>query len=168
MTITNYKLPSFASARKALSTEQYRQYLQGLRLVDITLEDMACHANPEAISSQPAGFSVTVSRSFKCQEIESSQPALLLQYTVQGYQEEAKVLEIKATYRLHLEADAVMPVEFFSIYCNVSADMQVWPFLREMANSITGRMGVPRLALPLLLDPQSLNKPRRSPPPTGV
>lgn len=162
MTITQTKLPSFTQAKKQVTGEEYRRYLQELRLVDITLEEIRCSGDRSIISPDMPSLSVEIQRTFKCQGTETLRPALLLEYVIQGDQGETKIIQLRATYRIHFEVSTPLPSEFFTIYSNVSADMQTWPFLRELASSITGRMGVPRLVLPLLLDARSLDKRKRS------
>jgi hypothetical protein len=63
------------------------------------------------------------------------------------------VLTIDAAYGMRFSLARETIPEFFSIYANSSADMLVWPYLRELADNLTGRMGWPRLTLPLLFSP---------------
>ena len=40
--------------------------------------------------------------------------------------------------------------------------MQTWPYLRELVQSLTGRMGLPVLVLPLLKDVAQLDIPAKA------
>lgn len=148
-------LPEFQTASEKLSSEEYQHYLQGLQLEDLTLEALDADINRK-IAGEAETYTLKMERDFRIEMNERLSSALLVDYTIRGLSRGKQALRIKATYRLQFITKEEFPVEFFAIYGNVSAVMQTWPFLRELANALTSRMGMPRLSLPLLKDPSEI------------
>jgi len=58
-------------------------------------------------------------------------------------------LKIEAAYELFFSSEEEISDEFFDIYREISLPFNIWPFFRELVNSLTARMGIPPITLPL-------------------
>lgn len=141
-------LPEFQQATDKLTPAEYQRYLQGIELTDITLEGLETSVNRLAVESSET-FQLRLERKLRIDVQPDRQPALLVEYLVRGMARQKVAVKVRATYRLQIETERPLPVEFFAIYGKLSADMQVWPYFRELVSAVTSRMGVPRLTLPL-------------------
>ena len=155
-------LLDFDAATEKLPVEKYQEYLGMIRLADVTLEGVEADVN-RSVMEEAEAFSLKLERKFRLTEEGTTRPRLLLEYNTMGLSGKKQAIKIKAVYRIQLEAAEQLPEEFFAIYGNISADSQAWPYLRELAASLTSRMGAPRLSLPLLTDPSVLNSPNKTP-----
>jgi len=151
------QLVDFESARSKLSPEDYRKSLDQVTLLGITLERLDAVADREAIVPGNS-IRLQIFREFSAISAEPQSAGLVLAYTITGTVQKKRVVQIKATYRLDLASIAELSPEFISIYARFSADINVWPYLRELADSLTRRMNVPGLTLPLLKSPSVLNR----------
>lgn len=77
---------------------------------------------------------------------------------------EGPALAIEATYSLDYSLTAPPPppaerARFFGAFAEVNATFNAWPFLRELVQSVTARMGLPPLTLPVYRVPRPGPKP---------
>lgn len=156
----SYEIPDFDDAASRLSPEAYHAYLASLDLTSIILEEVSTSVNRQLVKDVSA-FDFRLNREMRLAPSEATRPELLLYYDIQGLYKTKYVIRIKATYRLTFTSSEELPLDFFAIYGGGSADIQVWPYLREFASSLTSRMGVPQLLLPLLTDVRSLQQPKQ-------
>ncbi len=159
---TSYEIPDFDDAASRLSPERYHEYLASLDLTGVILEEVSTSVNRQLVKEVNA-FDFRLNREMRLAPGEATRPELLLYYDIQGIYKAKYVIRIKATYRLTFISSEELPLDFFAIYGGGSADIQVWPYLRELASSLTVRMGVPQLLLPLLTDAQSSQRPKSKP-----
>lgn len=143
------ELPSYEEAAARLSPAEYRTLLAGVRLQDIILDDLHAAIN-RSLATAAEGLDLQVRADLRLEGADTTQPALLIDWAVTLLAKRKLSCRIKATHRLDLSVQEPVPIEFFAIYARVSAKVQAWPFLRELVHSVTGRMGVPPLSLPLL------------------
>lgn len=155
----NNSLPDIHTATQNLSAEEYKTYLQQVDLADLTLEALDTSVNRDNVEDANS-FALRIERDFRLEDQNTKFPSLLVDYMIRGVNRSKPVIRMKVTYRLNFTTESELPVDFFVIYGNYSADMQVWPFLRELASSLTMRMAVPKLVLPLLTDPSILQRPK--------
>jgi hypothetical protein len=146
----------FEKAKASLSPHDYREILSTVRLADLSLEELHTSIN-RGVLCGGTELGLQVRREFGQDLTDSKEPLLFVKYRVRGMVRRTTAVEIRATYRLHLKAEAEPPPEFVAVYAHVSADVQTWPFLRQIAEDLTSQMGAPRLVLPMLRDPSVLS-----------
>jgi hypothetical protein len=149
------KLPDFEEAKTRLAPKEYRQHLEAVDLSALLLDAVsASAARPDVLDTGRMSF--TVQTEFpRIENEETPNPELIVDCVAQVLAGRRQAFRIKATYRLQFTAPSDLPVDFFSIYARVSANMQVWPFLRELIFSTTCRMGLPPFVLPLRIEPDT-------------
>ena len=58
-------------------------------------------------------------------------------------------IEIIATYRLHIHAPKPISKEFIARFVDSEVRLLFWPYFREYASSVSGRMHIPPIMLPM-------------------
>ena len=133
-------------------TELKRSELNGIKLTSLDVR------GPSSVFNIGDGqMRLKITRVAYMGANESSYSALANEYIVEGFYGRKNVLRIKATFELILGSDSILSKEFLLIYSRNSADMQAWPYLRELTQSLTARMALPVLVLPLLKDAAQLD-----------
>ena len=149
-------LIDFETAAKSLTPDEYAHRLRDVELTGLTLENLTADSDKDAIA--PGGsIRLRIRRDVSATANESGVTGLLLLYTVTGAVGRKRAVHIRAQYRIHLRSSSELTAEFLAIYARSSADLNVWPFLRELVHSLTSRMDVPILTLPLLQNPGVLD-----------
>lgn len=132
-----------------ISVEDYRRILGGLKLDNIILTKSSCEIKREEASPQST-ISLKEDSSFgtnKSGDIEVSQEYHLVAH---NQTTKKKLLDIK--YRvcvIYKSAEAFTP-EFFETFKKVNLSINTWPYFREFVSSMTSRMYIPPITLPLL------------------
>lgn len=153
-----YALPDFDSAKNNVKPQDYNRFLQSLELSDLTLETVTSELD-RSVSVDVEELQFDVERDLRLRREDVNHPDLLLDYNVKTMAKGQEVVKIAVTFCLHFETKEELPTDFFAIYGSLSADMQAWPFLRELVNSLTSLMGIPRLFLPMLTSPLNIRRP---------
>jgi hypothetical protein len=148
------RVPTFEEAIERLKPEEYRAILAPVRLRSITLERLQARVQRDALSD---GLQLTLKRGeWDLDCADPQHPSVTATYRILGVVGRRQAVKIEAAYRVNLESEEALSLDFLAIYAHTSADSLIWPFLRELAHSVTGRMEVPRLTLPLLVEPHTL------------
>lgn len=155
--MTMQPLPDFESAKSSLAPDEYKRLLNSLTFSDLTLETVNTEVNRSALVELD-NLQFDIERFARLRQNDANHPELLLDYSVKALANNQVFTTINVTYCLAFETHEETPIEFFSIYDRMSSDMQAWPFLREMVNSLTSLMGIPRLFLPILTDTASIRR----------
>jgi len=130
-----------------ISPEEYRKILDGIELQNIILKSSKSNVNHDLISENLV-VSFTDKASF---ELIEDGFVVENKYVISAKNKEKKtVLKIEGIYIVIFKSKTEITDEFFSIYKDISLPLTVWPFFREFVYSITSRMNIPPLTLPLL------------------
>jgi hypothetical protein len=145
----------FEVAKEKMTGTEYGELLRQTSLTAIILERLEAVADRKAITADQS-IQLRIRRDLSAAAGDGS-PGVCLRYFVWGNAGRRRVVTIRATYRVALNSEVPLTPEFLSIYAHSSADLNVWPYLRELANSLTRRMDLPALTLPLLQNPAVLS-----------
>lgn len=144
-------LPSFDQSTETLSPEQYQEHLRAVELAEISLESATAKLDRSIYSENEGQLAGSVSSTGTVELVPGDTPDVIVAYEIKGRKGRKSVLSVKLQYRLKLAVlNDPPPTEFYVIYAALSANTQVWPFARELANSLTARMNVSPVLLPLL------------------
>jgi hypothetical protein len=147
-------LPEFEDATQRLAPEKYLECLKGVRLLGIALDFAEARAKRDIVFGEEE-LELKLPPLVHRVEYEGDERAdLLVECTVQAVSGRKQAVSIKAVYRVQFAAKHELPIEFFAIYARQSAGIQVWPYLRELVHSLTSRMGLPALTLPMQIYPR--------------
>jgi len=132
-----------------IKPELYRKILAGIKLRTIYLKNFEGKINLDVISKEAiADISSRADFTTKAENsVEISQ-----KWNIIGRDTSTKseFLNITVTYCLILYSREKFTKDFFDVYEKTSLPLNVWPFVREFVNSMTARMNIPPLTLPLL------------------
>lgn len=134
---------------KKFDVEKYKVILKGLTLENLSLTKCSCSINREE-SSPDTSISITDKSSFKLIEsgkIEISQAYHLI---AKNQSSKKKLLEIQYEICAAYNSKEEFTEEFFTIFKKINLPINTWPFFREFVSSMTSRMYIPPITLPLL------------------
>jgi len=130
-----------------ISPEKYREILEGIELQSISLKTIKATIAHENLSDK-------MNISFKDEAFYTYEEDGFLvenKYILTAKNNQRKnVLKIECIYLLYFTSVEEITDDFFEIYKEISLPLNVWPFFRELVNSVTSRMNIPPLTLPLL------------------
>jgi hypothetical protein len=148
------------TAKQNLPPDEYRLELQTAYLTDIKLSSVDAHHFFDLNSQgEVSPMRLKIVRFARLGANEANCSSLLSDYTIEGFRGTKAMIRIKASFETVLRSDKKLSKDFLIIYSRNSTDMQVWPYLRELAYAMTSRMGAAALTLPLLTDPAKLDPP---------
>jgi len=131
-----------------LPPEEYKKILEGIELLNILIKNVKSNINHGLISERMP-VRIKDQASYK---IVEDQLIVEDKYTLIVKNNDGKnALKIECIYILFFNLQNKITDEFFQIYKEVSLPLTVWPFFRELAHSITSKMGIPPLTLPLII-----------------
>jgi preprotein translocase subunit SecB len=129
-----------------ITPEHYRQILDGIELLDIALIKLNSSINHDNLS---ASMKVAIKDSAT---FENDEQGFRVEdkYTLTSKKDNKIGLKIEAVYRIRFQSETDITDDFFDIYKSISLPLNIWPFFRELAHSVTSRMNIPPLSLPLI------------------
>ena len=132
-----------------ISPQKYKEILKGLELESIYLKSCKCNINREKFSPN-LNFSIKDSASFNIEE--NGNIEIFHKYILHGRKPREKqiIISIECTYCLIFSSEGNFSEEFFEIFKELNLAINSWPFFREFIHTITSKMNVPPLTLPLL------------------
>ncbi|MDZ7721627.1 MAG: protein-export chaperone SecB [candidate division KSB1 bacterium] len=130
-----------------ISPEHYRKTLETIELLNISCIKMSAHISHELLTPQmnisirdQASFE-NIDQGFKVEN----------KYTLTSKNNEKKTaIKIECVYLITFKSSKDIDEDFFDIYKTHSLPLNVWPFFREYVNSLTSRMNIQPLTLPLM------------------
>jgi|GEM_PF-454200 len=143
---------------KQISYEEFNTVLNGLELLDIRLIESSSALIERGVDFTDLKVSFDNSSSYE--NIDSSTTRIIESFEVRIFQSKPAVDFVKITAKFRLSFASLHPFteEFFLIYRDYSLKLNSWPYFREFVQSITNRMNIPPLTLPLF-KPDSFDPP---------
>ena len=134
-------------ADEKLTPQRYREILDGVELRSILLKSLKASVNHQNFTDE-LQISVDSDAAYIPDEkgfrVES-------RYVLTARNRQRKVvLKVDCVYELDFSSLEEITDKFFEIYREISLPLNVWPFFRELVNSLTARMNLPPVTLPLL------------------
>lgn len=153
------QLPEISEATESVSSEEFNRLVRQVRLFGIALDSLNAQVDRDLAEVNPE-LGLRIQREWMIDEVTPLGAQIVAEFDVTGLAGKTPVVKVKASYRLFIGAGEMLPDAFFTHYMR-SADMQVWPYLRELTSSLTARMSAPVMVLPPLLTSSELKSPRR-------
>ncbi len=131
-----------------ISPEEYRRILKGIELQNILLSEIKASVKHEFFSeSMKINIKDDSEYEFNEDRFIVTNKYIL---TSKSNKQKKNALKIEATFRIIFESEYEINDDFFEIYKEISLPLNIWPYFRELVSSITARMNIPPLTLPLL------------------
>jgi len=140
-------MPAAMDKTKQMSPKQYNDLLGHIDLIDIHLLDLRASLgrNPSFRDKPILEFK----EEFSLVQNTNRRVGIEATYFLTAKSQKRKVFGIRAKFAVIFRTDRLIPSEFFDIFDKYSLPLQTFPYLRECANSVVSRMGLPPLVLPL-------------------
>lgn len=138
------------TTKPKISPEEYRKILAGVNLIEISLKESKTFINKDIKPTTDLEISIKDESHF---EKEGDGVINILQrYELDARKPKSKsrYVQISLTFLLRMNSKEPFTEDFFSIYKEVSLQLNTWPFFREFVHSMTSRMNIPPMTLPLL------------------
>lgn len=137
-------------APEKISREAYNKILHGLELLDIYLQSCSCNLKVANLSLVK-GLSAEV-KDKATYEVQDDSITVTHTFNLMGKQEGAKdyLFKISAAFDVLYKSTEPFNNDFFEVFKRTSLVLNTWPFFREFAQSLTQRMGIPPVTLPLV------------------
>ncbi|MDI6766122.1 MAG: hypothetical protein QME52_04790 [Bacteroidota bacterium] len=138
------------TSKPKLSPEDYRKILGGVNLIEISLKESKTFVNKDIRSTTDLEIGIRDESHFE-QEKEGV-INILQRYELDARKPKSKsrYIQISLTFLVRMNCKEPFTEDFFSIYKEVSLQLNTWPFFREFVHSMTSRMNIPPMTLPLL------------------
>jgi hypothetical protein len=133
-----------------LKPDEYRKILTGISLEHIALKSIKADKN---VLSLDGDYSINHKSSFNGFSVENNIIVIPNKHSITFYptnNPRKKDIKIDCTYEVLIKSDLEFTKEFFDIYCEISFPIIIWPYIRELVQSITSRMGIPPLTIPMI------------------
>lgn len=129
-----------------VSPEKYREFLDGIELEKIYVKEVFSQIEHDLL---PESLKVNISDDTSYENTDDGF-IITSKYSLNVKNKSRKiVLKISAAYVVEFLSETALTDDIFEIYKEYSLPLNVWPFFRELCNSITSRMNIPPLTLPL-------------------
>jgi hypothetical protein len=155
-------IPDVDAAKQKLSPDEYVKELRTAQLFDLRLSSLEARSVSEGPGSIGPDMRLKITRTGHLGFNDDTYSSFINEYTVEGLRGKKVAIRIKAAFEVGLRSDNKLSKEFLIIYSRNSGDMQIWPYLRELCQEMTSRMGLTVLVLPLLTDPSHLDVPAKA------
>lgn len=142
--------PSEADNEPAISPAEYNKVVAGLKLVSIALTNVSASVDRTATLNAMGKGSVPLDIRARAGFEDGAAVKVVQSYRIGCRSGRHKCLAIDATYELLFNSSEPFTPEFFSAFQVIALPTYVWPYFRELAQSITSRMSLPPLVLPLV------------------
>lgn len=134
----------------SLSPQAYQEIVNDLSLEEIVLKELTLKVYDE---NQSSDLTLSTTRNYK-KEIIDGFILNDLKYSLTAKDETAEktYFKIAAKYRLKYNCDCdpeTLSDDFFKIFLNFTLEIIIWPYFRELVQSLVSKMNLPPLVLPM-------------------
>lgn len=129
------------------STDAYAAILEDLELTAVEVDELNATVEREALEAardKPA-IRVRISSECECNDLF----VVRVRLVTTGTARRKRCLNVTAAYRLTFRYGHPPDEAFCEVFESVSLPVIVWPFYRQLVQSVTAQMGIPPLTLPL-------------------
>jgi len=134
-----------------MSPEKYAETLRDTELTDIFLESCSTSVDRDTMLGR-VGLKVSVKqRASYSREDDIVKIKHSFSLTCKHHEiEKNSLIKISATFCLVYVTVSSFDDDFFKVFKRTTLPMVSWPYFREFVQSMTQRMGIPPLTLPLI------------------
>jgi preprotein translocase subunit SecB len=136
-----------------IKREIYRKILESLQLRKLYLQNFKGQIHLDIIP-KAAIVDIACRAKFVLKAENQVEISQTWNIVARDKKSKSECIRISVTYCLVLDSKEKFTKDFFEIYEKTSLPLNVWPFVREFVNSMTARMNVPPLTLPLFKVPE--------------
>ncbi|GBC96717.1 hypothetical protein HRbin16_02526 [bacterium HR16] len=145
---------SASRGETAISPEQYREMLEGLRLENINLAEYHAEIDHNILrgeASQMTPIRLGMEQGVVRWEQKDDTLTFWHSYQLRGRVKRKQVLRIGAVYLVRYTTKQPVSADFAHIFQQSTLILTTYPYFRELVDSTMRRMGVPPVTLPMVL-----------------
>ena len=131
---------------KALSNDAYSKLLEKIEIEDIVLIGLEAKRYPSKIEKD-INFGLKHEPEFI--KKEENDFDIVDIYTITAKSGKRNIFKIRIKWLLNFSSEVEVDEKFFEIYAERSLILNTYPYVREIVQSITSKMDVPPLVMPL-------------------
>ena len=132
-----------------ISPEEYSKILGGMELNDISLVESSAKCSLRSMQVDDLIIELTNDSELSVLSDKVSLVNEHFRLQVKEPNSDRAAVSIEAVFRLSFSTKTRPTEEFFEIYQSRSLKLNSWPYFREFIQSMTSRMNIPPLTLPL-------------------
>ena len=134
--------------KEKIPPQEYKRILDGIQLENVLVKNINAKIDHEILKE---GLKINI-KDNASYSLKDDGFIVEDKFSLYSRDKDRKIaIKIECTYVLSFTSSCTITEEFFDIYKEISLPLNVWPFFREFVNSITSRMNIPPLTLPLLI-----------------
>lgn len=134
------------TAEEPISPSLYQQTLEKLTLQAVCLDCVEASCERERFEGNETSLTLATGAE---DHQDLDRYSMFITYRLHGRQEGEITLEVQATYRLVFRMPEPVPPGFFDVFRELNLRMITMPYFRELLATMTGRMELPTLTIPL-------------------
>jgi len=135
-----------------LSPKEYRDNLAHIELRNIVMINGSAKLKKENLEiNQAMNFIIVEKANFSKKYSTENMIVIIQKYTLTTYHKEKTdyIFKIIGDYEITLDQQKKLSKDFWDIYKNMNLPVNTYPYFREFAQSMTQRLNLPPLTLPL-------------------
>ncbi|GBE27546.1 hypothetical protein BMS3Bbin03_01473 [bacterium BMS3Bbin03] len=135
-----------APKKKKMTNKEYSNLLKNIEINSIVLLELEAKRYPASIEKD-MGFHIKHEPEFvkaNCNDFD-----IIDLYTITARSGRKNIFKIRIKWLLSFSSEVEVNEEFFAVYAERSLILNTYPYVREIVQSITSKMDVPPLVMPL-------------------
>ena len=136
--------------KNKIDPKKYNDLIKNIEILDIKLRQLSCK-NSDDIFDMEESNKIKITIKSKVESIEKLENLLIFKksFTLIGKSKNKTLLNIKAVYEIVYAKNKEISEEYIDAFANLNVPVNVWPFFRELCYSLTSRIGIQPLTLPV-------------------
>lgn len=132
--------------KKRITNAEYSKLLKNIEINDIVLLELEAKRYPASIEKD-MGFHLKHEPEFV--KANRNDFDIIDLYTITAKSGRKNIFKIRIKWLLSFSSEVEIDEDFFNIYAERSLILNTYPYVREIVQSITSKMDVPPLVMPL-------------------
>ncbi|MCX6827703.1 MAG: protein-export chaperone SecB [candidate division Zixibacteria bacterium] len=133
-------------ALEKLTPNDYNQFLKRIEISDSYLKKLQFSVSSHSMTTQA---SYSLKENLGNVSIVEDKATIEINYEIKASSTDKEIFQLGVQYILNYDIQGELPEEFYVIFKHYTAPLQCFPYLRELVHSMTSRMGLSPLILPL-------------------
>lgn len=129
-----------------LSPFRYKKILEKIELNEIILLEVSAKRYPTHVRE---GMNLQIKHEPQFVKRNEQEFDIIDSYIVTAKVSKKNIFKVKLVWLLHFTTKIEVNEDFYEIYAEQSLILNTYPYVREMIHSLTNKMDVPPLLLPL-------------------
>jgi hypothetical protein len=147
---------SRSQSSEKLAKQTYEEFLRSVRLVAVGLRDCRCSIDRDRYRqiAAPREGLTRINSDYKLEKVAENffDTLGILTVTIEDQKAKREAVSIACTFESHFHADFAAGSDFPERFANGEFRLILWPYFRELVSSLTQRMWIRTIVLPLSSD----------------